>query len=144
MVPDLGGSGLSVAALRQALLSDGPDRPSELDGKAGRRDLTPHVTGTRRRGAARTVVLGFREDPILATLGRCAAPGRTLIGKPRSWRRPSRSTLHKEIVCLRQVLRTANRRGWLLSLPDMSEPYRASNKISHRAWFSPEEYTRLY
>lgn len=42
------------------------------------------------------------------------------------------------------MLRTANRRGWLLSLPDMSEPYRASNKISHRAWFSPEEYTRLY
>lgn len=72
------------------------------------------------------------------------AKGRVLIGHPRSWRRPSRSTLHKEIVCLRQVLRTANRRGWLLSLPDMSEPYRASNKISHRAWFSPEEYTRLY
>jgi len=70
--------------------------------------------------------------------------GRVLVGKPRRWRRPSRSTLHKEVVCLRQVLRTANRRGWLLSLPDMSEPYRASAKISHRAWFSPEEYVRLY
>ncbi|MGH6909239.1 MAG: site-specific integrase, partial [Phenylobacterium sp.] len=72
------------------------------------------------------------------------AKGRTLVGRPRSWRRPSRSTLQKEIVCLRQVLKTANRRGWLLALPDMSEPYRASLKISHRAWFSPEEYTRLY
>ncbi|MBU1375451.1 MAG: site-specific integrase [Alphaproteobacteria bacterium] len=72
------------------------------------------------------------------------AKGRTLVGKPRSWRRPARSTVRKEIICLRQVLRTANRRGWLLSLPDMSEPYRASVKVSHRAWFSPEEYRRLY
>ena len=26
----------------------------------------------------------------------------------------------------------------------MSEPYRASGKISHRAWFSPDEYKQLY
>jgi integrase len=26
----------------------------------------------------------------------------------------------------------------------MSAPYKASNKVSHRAWFSPEEYKRLY
>lgn len=29
-------------------------------------------------------------------------------------------------------------------LPDMSVPYKASGKISHRGWFSLEEYTRLY
>ena len=29
-------------------------------------------------------------------------------------------------------------------LPDFSEPYRSSSKISHRAWFSPEEYKQLY
>ena len=29
-------------------------------------------------------------------------------------------------------------------MPDLSEPYRASPKISHRAWFSPEEYRQLY
>ena len=29
-------------------------------------------------------------------------------------------------------------------LPDFSEPYRSSSKISHRAWFSPEEYKKLY
>ena len=29
-------------------------------------------------------------------------------------------------------------------LPDLSEPYGASGKISHRAWFSPEEYKKLY
>lgn len=72
------------------------------------------------------------------------AKGRVLKGRPRSWRKPSRSTIHKEIVCLRQVLKTAYRRGWLTAVPDLSEPYRASAKVSHRAWFSPQEYKQLY
>jgi integrase len=70
--------------------------------------------------------------------------GREFIGRPRKWIRPKRSTLHAEIVCLRQVLKTANRKGWIAALPDMSAPYKGSGKISHRAWFSPEEYRRLY
>lgn len=53
-------------------------------------------------------------------------------GKP-----PARSTLHQEIVCLRQVLQTANRHGWLPYLPNISPPYKTSGKITHRAWFSP-------
>jgi integrase len=57
---------------------------------------------------------------------------------------PSRSTLHHEIVTLRQVLKTASRHGWLKHLPDLSSPYRASTKITHRAWFSPAEYKTLY
>ncbi|NGO54104.1 tyrosine-type recombinase/integrase [Allomesorhizobium camelthorni] len=57
---------------------------------------------------------------------------------------PSKSTMHHEIVTLRQVLKTAVRHGWLTGLPDMSTPYRSSGKITHRAWFSPEEYKRLY
>jgi integrase len=60
-------------------------------------------------------------------------------GKP-----PARNTLHQEMVCLRQTLKTANRHGWLQYMPDMSSPYRSSSKISHRAWFSPEEYKLLY
>lgn len=60
-------------------------------------------------------------------------------GKP-----PARNTMHQEIVVLRQTLKTALRHRWLDRLPDMSEPYRASGKISHRAWFSPEEYKQLY
>jgi integrase len=60
-------------------------------------------------------------------------------GKP-----PSHSTLHQEIVTLRQTLKTALRHGWLDRLPDFSQPYRSSVKISHRAWFSPEEYEQLY
>lgn len=58
--------------------------------------------------------------------------------------RPSRSTIHQEIVCLRQVLKYANRQGWLTYLPDISAPYKASGKIGHRAWFSPEDYKRFY
>ena len=70
--------------------------------------------------------------------------GRELRGRPRRWTKPSRSTIHKEIVCLRQVLKTASRNGWINGLPDMSAPYKASGKISHRAWFSPAEYQRLH
>ena len=55
-------------------------------------------------------------------------------GKP-----PGHSTIHQEIVCLRQILKTANRHGWLQHLPDLTQPYKSSTKISHRAWFSPEE-----
>ena len=60
-------------------------------------------------------------------------------GKP-----PARNTMHQEIVTLRQVLKTAYRHGWLKYLPDLSEPYKTNQKISHRAWFSPEEYKKLY
>jgi integrase len=60
-------------------------------------------------------------------------------GKP-----PAYNTMHQEIVTLRQTLKTAIRQGWLDHLPDLSEPYRSSPKISHRAWFSPEEYKKLY
>ncbi len=57
---------------------------------------------------------------------------------------PARNTLHQEIVCLRQILKTANRHGWLDHLPNLSPPFQASSKIVHRAWFSPDEYRRLY
>ena len=60
-------------------------------------------------------------------------------GKP-----PARSTMHQEIVALRQVLKTAIRQGWLQFMPDLSAPYKMSGKVSHRAWFSPKEYKTLY
>lgn len=62
-------------------------------------------------------------------------------GKPK---KPARATLHHEIVTLRQVLKTANRKGWIPAIPDMSAPYKTSGKLEHRAWFSPEEYKLLY
>ena len=60
-------------------------------------------------------------------------------GKP-----PARSTTHQEIVALRQVLKTAIRHGWLQHLPDLSVPYKTSGKVTHRAWFSHDEYRKLY
>jgi integrase len=59
-------------------------------------------------------------------------------------KKPARATLHGEMVTLRQILKTANRKGWIAALPDMSAPYKSSGKIEHRAWFSPEEYKLLY
>ena len=57
---------------------------------------------------------------------------------------PARSTIHDEIVTLRQVLKTAIRHGWLENLPDLSPPYKTQGKVVHRPWFSPAEYKQLY
>ena len=59
------------------------------------------------------------------------------------WTPPSRSTLHHDIVTLRLVLKTAHRLGWIMAVPDLSPPYKSSGKISHRAWFSLDEYNEL-
>ena len=66
------------------------------------------------------------------------------IHRRQAERPPARPTLHHELVTLRQVLKTAMRHGWLSHLPDLTAPYKSSGKISHRAWFSPEEYKQLY
>src|SRR6202012_5593379 len=52
--------------------------------------------------------------------------------------------LAQEIVCLRQVLKCANRQGWIPYLPDLSAPFRSSGKISHRGGFSLDEYNQLW
>jgi integrase len=59
-------------------------------------------------------------------------------------KRPARSTIHQEIVALRQVLKTGQRHMWLEHIPELSPPYKTSGKITHRAWFSPQEYRQLY
>jgi integrase len=41
-------------------------------------------------------------------------------------------------------MKTAIRHRWLEHLPDFSPPFKASTKIAHRAWFSPDEYKTLY
>jgi len=62
----------------------------------------------------------------------------------RTGKAPARSTIHDEVVTLRQVLKTAIRHGWLSHLPDLSPPYKTQGKIVHRPWFSPAEYKQLY
>lgn len=63
---------------------------------------------------------------------------------PHKGRVPSRATLHHDTVTLRLVLKTAHRHGWISQVPDISAPYKTSGKVTHRAWFSPEEYKALY
>jgi hypothetical protein len=67
------------------------------------------------------------------------AQSKTQMGGPLA-----RATLHIETVILRQVLKAANRLGWLDYVPDLSPPYQASGKVTHRAWFSPDEYKKLF
>jgi len=62
----------------------------------------------------------------------------------KEYKPPARSTIHDEIVTLRQILKTAIRHQWLAHLPDLSPPYRTQGKIVHRPWFSPAEYKQLY
>ena len=58
--------------------------------------------------------------------------------------RPSRSTLKQEVVVVRHVLSTAHMHGKLPSMPLIVEPFTRSPKVDHLAWFSPEDYRKLY
>jgi integrase len=57
---------------------------------------------------------------------------------------PALNTIRNEMIPLRQVLKTAVRHQWLDHVPDFSPPFKSSRKVSHRAWFSPQEYRQLY
>ncbi|WP_370334465.1 tyrosine-type recombinase/integrase [Parvularcula marina] len=63
---------------------------------------------------------------------------------PPTHKPPSISTLDKEIIAIRQVLKHAVYNGWLAFVPDLSNRYTRKTKIVRRAWFSPEEYKQLY
>ena len=66
------------------------------------------------------------------------------VHRMQSEKPPARSTLHDEMGTLRLVLKTAIRHDWLDRLPDMTTPYRSVAKVSHRPWFSQQEYRTLY
>ncbi len=88
----------------------------------------------------------FGDKPLSALTAGMVQEYRVMRLKPHTvtGKVPTRSTLHHETVTLRQVMKTALRHGWIAHLPDFSAPYRASGKVSHRGWFSPEEYKKLY
>jgi integrase len=105
-----------------------------------------YVDGHWRR--LRTHLVPFFGDMLLTEI----TPGtvqryrvqRFTTAKEKRGKNPARSTMHQEIVTLRQVLKTAYREGWIKYVPDISEPYKTNGKVAHRAWFSPEEYKQLY
>jgi integrase len=108
-------------------------------GPLGLSEVTPGKVQEYRVHRVTTPAAGKVPEP--------AAPpkdGRRPPPPRRSSNAPARSTLHDEIVTLRQVLKTAIRHNWLSYLHDFSPPYRTQGKIVHRTWFSPEEYKQLY
>jgi len=56
---------------------------------------------------------------------------------------PARSTIHQEIVVLRQILTVAEANNWIKAVPSVTPRYKSSGKVTHRAWFSPREYKLL-
>jgi integrase len=79
------------------------------------------------------------EDTIAKTTvkGEDGAPDTP--GKP-----PARSTMLQEIVTIRQVLKHAEGLGWIPYVPNLSTPYMTQGKRGRRAWFSHDEYKKLY
>jgi integrase len=61
------------------------------------------------------------------------------FGKP-----PARVTFQHEVVHIRQVLKFAEGNGWIPYVPNLAMPYLSQTKKGRRAWFSPEEYEKLY
>lgn len=66
------------------------------------------------------------------------------ISTSRTGKPPAKTTRMNDMVVLRGVLKTAHRHGWIAHVPDLSQPYKTYGKVGHRAWFSPEEYKKLY
>lgn len=60
------------------------------------------------------------------------------------WKPPAWKTIHNEVVTLSMVLKTAQRHGWIDTVPNLSDPYRRQTKIERRPWFTPNEYKLLY
>jgi integrase len=106
---------------------------------------SPHyVRGVRDK--LRLHLIPYFGDMVLSeiTSGRIQEYRMYRLDTSRGRKPPSWSTLRQELVVLRQALKTAQRHGWLQALPDLSSPYKTSGKITHRAWFSPDEYRQLY
>jgi integrase len=57
---------------------------------------------------------------------------------------PARNTIENEVITLRMIMKTAERKGWIKAIPNLSAPYKKQKKVEHRPWFSLDEYKRLY
>lgn len=116
-----------------AALTEGQRNAQYVQGhtRRVRRHLVPFMGGTPISQVTSGLVQEYRLHRVEAS--------KEKLGKP-----PARNTIHQEIVVIRQVLKTAMRRQWIAALPDLSEPYQMNGQVSHRAWFSPDEYRTLY
>lgn len=128
------------------VITDGERSPAYVRGHRDRirLHLNPHFGDMPLAQITASAVQAYRVQRMKLPPGQ---PGRRRDMcknvKDRVATRPARATLHHELVTLRQVLKTALRHGWIQHLPDMTAPYRSAGKVSHRAWFSPQEYATL-
>ncbi len=113
------------------VLTEGQRNPQYVDGHARRINL--HLVPFFGDTVLSDITAGKVQEYRLHR----AETSRT--GKP-----PSRSTIHQEIVVLRQILKMAERNKWIGAVPNLSPAYKSSGKVTHRAWFSPAEYRQLY
>jgi hypothetical protein len=92
----------------------------------------PALRRARRLGDHGRQGAGVPRAPRHGRAGRQPAPAAQ--GERRraaAYKPPVRSTIHDEIVTLRQVLKAAVRDGWLGHLPDLSAPYRTRGRNGH-------------
>ncbi len=75
--------------------------------------------------------------------GSAESRGRPL-GEDEEKKAPARNTIENEVITLRMILKTCERKGWVKALPNLTPPYKKQKKIEHRPWFSLDEYKRLY
>ena len=120
-------------------ITDGQRSPKWVDGHKARIRL--HLNPFFGKLGLSQVTAGKVQE---YRIHRMTPPEDTADGNGTPWKPPARSTMHDEIVALRQVLKTAIRHTWLDHLPDLSMPYNTQSKVSHRAWFSHKEYRQLY
>lgn len=129
------GQTFSLAAKRftdeYEIMTEGERNPVYVQGHYGR--LRNHLLPFFGKMAVKDITAGVVQDYRIFRLK----------GDPDA-KPPSRSTMLHEIVTLRHVLKTALRQGWIDHVPDVSAPFSGSKKVTHRAWFSPEEYKQLY
>ena len=89
------------------------------------------------------LVQRYRVERAEATIAKTTMKGKA--GAPDTpGKAPARSTMLQEIVIIRQVLKHAEGLGWIAFVPNLSTPYMTQGKKGRRAWFSHEEYKRLY
>ena len=119
------------------VITEGQRNKQYVDGIERR--LRKHILPFMGPKPLSEVTSGFVQEYFIH---RIETAGRKAATRGKAARR--RNTMHQERVAIRQVLKSAVRHGDLSRMPDMSQPYRMNSKISHRAWFSPDEYKQLY
>ena len=146
LLPEGGGKSFNHAAdqfeKEYAIITEGQRSPRWVEGHSIR--LRLHLRPFFGKMTVGAITPGTVQEYRMHRMTSRLAPNpESRSNHPLKDKPPARSTIHDEIVTLRQVLKTAIRHGWLAALPDLSPPYKTQGKVEHRAWFTLEEYNEL-